>query len=74
MFQDQERRLGEEPLLNKYERDLQQKLAKFKGTGTGRGEKNKRLEMMQNKILEDAILYEDDEEDSEENIEDDYSQ
>ena len=41
-------------------------------TAARRGEKNKRIEMMKTKILEDALLYEDEDEDEEDNLEDVY--
>ena len=41
-------------------------------TAARRGEKNKRIEMMKNKILEEALLYEDEDEDEEDNLEDVY--
>jgi hypothetical protein len=41
-------------------------------TAARRGEKNKRIEMMKTKILEEALLYEDEDEDEEDNLEDVY--
>jgi hypothetical protein len=36
----------------------------------GKGEKNKRMEVRMNKIIEEGVLYEDDREDEEDNEED----
>jgi hypothetical protein len=57
-----------EGLEERYIHDLHEEITKLQATKTAakRGEKNKRIEMKKNKILEEALLYED-EEDEEEN-------
>ena len=51
---------------------IKDQLAKLGTTKTGRGDKNKRIELKKNKILEDNILFEDEEADSDANREDEF--
>jgi hypothetical protein len=64
----------EEGLEERYMHLLQEQLGKLQAgkTAAKRGEKNKRIEMMKTKILEEALLYEDEEDDEEGNLEDVY--